>query len=82
MFTGKTQACDEIVVAPQLAGIVGLHGLAIVVEQAPVEVEAVGLMPAKGAKGAGEAPADRAGGIDPDQIQVTRFAVEQCQDVA
>ncbi len=51
-------------------------------EQAPVEVEAVGLVPAEGTERAGEAPADRARGINADQVQVTRFAVEQRQHIA
>ncbi|MCY1422303.1 hypothetical protein D9M71_379800 [compost metagenome] len=52
-----------------LPGIVGFNRLAIAVEQAPVKVEAVGLVPARCAERTGKTPADRACGVDADQIQ-------------
>ncbi|MNL26794.1 hypothetical protein D3C87_1483450 [compost metagenome] len=38
-------------------------------EQAEVEVEAVGLMPAKRARRTGKTPTDRAGGVEAHQVQ-------------
>ncbi|MNG32484.1 hypothetical protein D3C84_1185060 [compost metagenome] len=38
-------------------------------EQAEIEVETVGLMPAEGASGTGETAADRPCRIEPDQVQ-------------
>src|SRR3990167_867599 len=57
---------------PGLAGVLRLERLAVGVEQAPVEVEAARLVPAEGAAGAGEAAADRAGGVEADQVQALR----------
>ncbi|MNH12083.1 hypothetical protein D3C79_716160 [compost metagenome] len=40
-------------------------------EQTPVEVEAVGLVPAEGVERVGKATTDRSRGVDADQVQVT-----------
>ncbi|MNL14204.1 hypothetical protein D3C87_1351350 [compost metagenome] len=52
-----------------MSGIAGFHRLTVFVEQAEVEIEAVGLMPAERSGGTGETTADRAGSIKADHVQ-------------
>lgn len=82
LLPGLFEAPGEGFVVPALAGVVGLHRLAVAVEQAPVEVEAAAGMPAEGAPGVGEATEQRSGGIDADQVEVARLAFEAGQQRA
>ena len=68
LLAGQLHAPGETLAVPVGPGVAGLDRLPVAVEQAPVEVETIGLMPAKSAFGAGVAVADRAAGIKPDQI--------------
>ena len=68
LLAGQLHAPGETFAVPVGAGVAGLDRLTVAVEQTPVEIEAIGLMPAKRALGAGIAVADRAAGIKSDQI--------------
>ncbi len=74
------EAPGEGVAVPFMAGIAGFHRLAVFVEQAPIEIETIGLMPTERPVGAGKTSADGAGGIETDQIQTGRGAAYLFQD--
>jgi len=69
LLAGLLEAAGEVFAVPVMSGVAGLHRFAVLVEQAEVEVEAVGLMPAERPGRTGKTTADRAGGIEADQIQ-------------
>ncbi len=70
------KAAGEFGGIPTRACVVGLYRLAVGVEQAPVEVEALRGMPAKSAETVGKTPVQRTGGINADQIESARGLVD------
>ncbi|MCY1175700.1 hypothetical protein D9M71_231090 [compost metagenome] len=63
------EAFGKALAVPVLPGIAGLYRLAVLVEQAEVEIETVGLMPAEGARRTGKTTTDRSGSVETDKIQ-------------
>src|SRR6185503_2154477 len=61
---------------PVESGVAALHGLVDLETEAPVEVEAVDLMPVPLAERVGEAAADRPAGVDADQV----LSLRGCDD--
>ncbi|MCY1412960.1 hypothetical protein D9M71_283820 [compost metagenome] len=69
LLAGLLEASGKAFAVPVVPGVAGFHGLAILVEQAEVEIEAVGLMPAEGTRRTGKAATDRSGSVETDKIQ-------------
>ena len=69
LLAGLLEASGKPFAVPVMPGIAGFHGLAVFMEQAEIEVETVGLMPAERARGTGETTTDRPGSIEADQVQ-------------
>lgn len=68
MLARLLQARGELGAVPGVPGVAGFDGFAIGMEQAEIEVEAIGPVPAECAVRTGEATADRAGGVDAYQV--------------